>query len=366
MDFQLIVNYFTMSEYDPTRPTLEKILVGNIVLIILFILIIVAVEVGKYAMGLKIFGKKKAIKTIIPVYGLMLLFRAVDLNPWLAIAAYVPIVGIIPFSLFSFYVPKAFGLKIDYQLLSILCPFIIFNMLGFDKKYEYQYVKGKNIAFKDEFRTVMPEDLAGDALTPASAVNGAAVTMIAKESMISRAASAAAEQTRLIREEQEKREAEEAKKKADEEAAKKASRQRPEDYNYDIFNGDEKNTGPDSASLGINFNMVNGRFQSASAAPASKPVAPTPVAPAPAPAPTLEIPAAQAPAAPAPEPVSVSEPVAPAPVAPAPAPVAPVAPAAPVATPAPAPTSAPEPTVPQPVTPTPQQPQQPQTSTINQ
>ncbi len=288
MDFQLIENYFTMSEYEPTRPTLDKVLVGNVVLIILFVLIVIAVEVGKYAMGVKMYGKKKAIKTIIPVYGLMLLFRSVDLNPWLAIAAYIPLIGVIPFSIFSFYVPKAFGQKIDYQILTIFFPYVMFNMYGFDKKYEFQYVKGKNVAFKNEFRTVMPEDLTSDALTPASAVNGAAVSsMIAKESMISRAASAAAEQTRIIREEQERREAEEAKKKADEEAAKKAAKQKPEDFNYDIFNGDEKDDGPDSASLGINFNMVNGRFQSAPVAPKPASIsapAPTPT-PTPAPAP---------------------------------------------------------------------------------
>ena len=292
MDFQLIENYLTMSEYEPTRPTLDKVLVGNVVLIILFVLIVIAVEVGKYAMGVKMYGKKKAIKTIIPVYGLMLLFRSVDLNPWLAIAAYVPLLGIIPFSLFSFYVPKAFGQKVDYQILSIFFPYVMFNMLGFDKKYEFQYVKGKNVAFKNEFRTVMPEDLTSDALTPASAVSGAAVSsMIAKESMISRAASAAAEQTRIIREEQEKREAEEAKKKADEEAAKKAAKQKPEDFNYDIFNGDEKNDGPTAASLGISFNMVNGRFQSAPVAapkpaPAPQPVPQPASQPTPTPTPT--------------------------------------------------------------------------------
>lgn len=316
MDIQLVVNFFTMSEYDPTRPTLEKVLVGNIVIIILFVLMVIAVEVGKYAIGTKIFGKKKAPKVFIPVYGLMLLFRAVDLNPWLAITAYIPLVGVIPFAIFSFFVPKAFGQKIDYQLLCVFFPFIVFNMLGFDKKYEFQYVKGKNVAFKNEFRTVMPEDLTGDALTPASAVNGAAVSsMVAKESMISRAASAAAEQTRIIREEQEKREAEEAEKKAEEEKKKKEAKQKPEDYDYDIFNADQKNNGPSAASLNISFNMVNGRFQSASVAQPPVASAPQPVAPAP---------ASVAPAAPAPAPQPVQQPAAPAPAptptAPAPAP----------------------------------------------
>lgn len=351
MDINLIINFLTMNEFDPTRPTLEKVLVGNIALIILFIVIVIAVEVGKYAIGTKIYGKKKAFKAIIPVYGLMLLFRSVDLNPWLAISAYIPIIGIIPFCIFSFFVPKAFGAKKELQILAIFAPFVVFNMLGFDKQYEFQYVKGKNVAFKDEFRTVMPEDLASDVLTPANAVNGAAVSsMVAKESMVSRAASAAAEQTRIIREEQERQAAEEAKKKAEEEAAKKAAKQKPEDYNYDIFNSENKDNGPESASLNIDFKTINGRFQSAPVAkqaalaqnpapvqtpnPIAQP-APTPapvsapvqtVAPVQAPKPVLAQNPAQAPKptptqnpTPAPQPTSIPKPVAPQPTAPAPA-----------------------------------------------
>ena len=331
MDIDLIIKFFTLNEYDPAHPTIGAVLGGNIVLVILFALIVVATIVGLYGLGMKIYGKKKAWKAIIPVYGLMLLFRSISLNPWLAIACYVPILGAIPFAIFSFYLPKAFATKSDMQILAIFFPYVVFNMIGFDPQYEFQYVKGKNVAFKDEFRTVMPEDLTGDALTPAAAVNGAAVTsLIAKESMISRAASAAAEQTRLIREEQEKAAAEEERKKKEEEEKKKAAKQRPEDFNYDIFD-DSKSDGPESASLNIDFKTVNGKFQSASVTAPATPAPAETVAPAPAPAP-------QPAPTPTPEPAPVPQP-APTPVpqpAPAPAPAEPVA-QSPAPTPAPAP-----------------------------
>jgi hypothetical protein len=330
MDFELINKFITLNKYDASRPTLEKVLGGNIVLVILSVLILLATIVGFYAIGMKIYGKKKAYKAIIPVYGLMQLFRSISLNPWLAIACYVPLIGIIPFAIFCYYLPKAFDQKTEYQILAIFFPYVVFNMLGFDEKYEFQYVKGKNVAFKDEFRTVMPEDLTGDALTPANAVNGAAVTsMIAKESMISRAASAAAEQTRLIREEQEKAAAEEARKKQEEEEKKKAAKQKTEDFNYDIFDNDD-DLGPESASLNIEFKTVNGKFQSAPT-PAPKPAAPAPkpVAPAPKPVtPTAPVAPAPKPVVSAPAPAPKPQPVVPKPVAPAPKPATP-APASP-------------------------------------
>lgn len=315
MDFDIIIKFITGGlNHDPTTPQLDKVISSNVILIILLSIIIIATVVGKYAIATKMLGKKKALKSLIPFYGLMSLFKLVDLNPYFAIAVAVPILGLIPFGIFCFYIPKAFGQKIDMQLLCIFFPYVVFNMLGFDEKYEFQYVKGKNVAFKDEFRTVMPEDLSKDALTPASAVNGAAVTsMIAKESMISRAASAAAEQTRLIREEQEKVAAEEERKKKEEEEKKKAAKNKPEDFNYDIFDN-KTESGPESASLGIEFNMVNGKFKSS--APGAPAPAPTPVEPEPTPAPIEPAPVEPVPA-PAPAPVA---PPSPEPVAPTPAP----------------------------------------------
>ena len=325
MNFKLITDYISGSlQHTPNTPKIGVVLSENAALIVFVSLVFIALIVGKYAIATKILGKKSALKSLIPFYGLMILFRAVDLNPWLGITCYIPVVGIIPYAIFGFFVAKAFGQPINFQILSIFFPYVTFNMFGFDKKYEYQYVKGKNVAFKNEFRTVMPEDLT----TPASAVNGAALnTLGAKESMVSRAASAAAEQTRIIREEQERKakEEEEAKKKAEEEAKRKAEKQKPEDFKYDIFNSDDQDLGPASASLNIEFRIVNGRFKSA-------PDEPTPV-PA---------------SAPAPGPVQMPEPV-------QPEPAQPVEQPAPVEQPMPEPMPVPEP-VQQPV---PEQPETP-------
>ena len=132
----------------------------------------------------------------------------------------------------------------------------------------------------------MPEDLSRDALMPSGMVSGAAISpMIAKQSEISRAASAAAEQTRLIREEREKQEKLAAEKMAEEEARKKAAKQNPDDFNYDIFDKDTAAAvGPESSSIDFNFKVINGRFQSAPVAPTApvQPVAPATPTPAPA------------------------------------------------------------------------------------
>ena len=81
MDFEIIIKFITGGlNHDPTTPTLDKVINNNLVFIIFLSLILIALIVGKYGLGMKMLGKKKAWKAIIPVYGLMLLFRAVDLN----------------------------------------------------------------------------------------------------------------------------------------------------------------------------------------------------------------------------------------------------------------------------------------------
>ena len=311
MDLDLVFQYFSGGDYGTNKPTLETVLTGNIVIIAVFLIVIIAIVIGKYGIGEKIFGKGKGWKAIIPFYGFFLLFRAVDLNPFLSIGIVIPVVGLIPLGIFSFYLPKAFGQKRDLQLLSIFFPFVVYNMIGFDKKYEFQYVKGKNIAFSNEFRTVMPEDLSSDALTPSESVNGAAISpLLAKQSEVSQAASVAAEQTRLIREEQERQEKAEADKKAEEEAKKKAAKTNPDDFQYDIFDNKEAEAvRPESSNIDFNFKLVNGRFQSTTmAAPELATPAPTPVA-APAPAPTPAQASAPAPVqTPAPTPAPAREP----------------------------------------------------------
>ena len=278
-----------MGEYEAPRPTIWEVLAGNTELVVLFAFIVLLVEAGKFAMGVKIFGPKTAAKTLIPIYGLMSLFRAVDLNPWLAITAYVPIVGVVTFLFFSFQTPKAFGQKLPYQLFATFCPFFAFLALGLGKS-EFLYKKGKNGAFVNDFRTVMPDDLAPDAVTPASMVKGA---------LASSAASAAAEQTRIVREERERliaeaeRQAEEDNKKAEED---KKALKKSEESNLDFLGGDEEDNGPDSASLGIEFNIVNGRFRSAPITHDAELVQQTPTQPAPAqPAPAQSAPTQPAP-----------------------------------------------------------------------
>ena len=262
MNLDSILLFFTTGAFDPTHPTLGQVLAANLGLVFALLFFFITLEIGRYLVGIKIFGKQKAYKAIIPVYGLMQLFYAINLKSWLALICYLPIVGLIPFAIFSFLLPKAFATPISIQILTLLFPWLGFNLIGFDKKYEFQYQKGKNVAFKNEFRTVMPEELSpavtGDSAT--SAQNG---TLLANASMISRAASAAAEQTRVMLEQQEQAAQLEAmQKKQAEEAAKKAEKHKAEEFKYDIFDSNSKEE-KESSVLDFEFRMVNGRFQSA-------------------------------------------------------------------------------------------------------
>ena len=266
MNLDSILLFFTTGAFDPTHPTLGQVLAANLGLVFALLFFFITLEIGRYLVGIKIFGKQKAYKAIIPVYGLMQLFYAINLKSWLALICYLPIVGLIPFAIFSFLLPKAFAAPISIQILTLLFPWLGFNLIGFDKKYEFQYQKGKNVAFKNEFRTVMPEELSpavtGDSAT--SAQNG---TLLANASMISRAASAAAEQTRVMLEQQEQAAQLEAmQKKQAEEAAKKAEKHKAEEFKYDIFDSNSKEE-KESSVLDFEFRMVNGRFQSAGLQP---------------------------------------------------------------------------------------------------
>ena len=271
MNLDSILLFFTTGAFDPTHPTLGQVLAANLGLVFALLFFFITFEIGRYLVGIKIFGKQKAYKAIIPVYGLMQLFHAINLKSWLALICYLPIVGLVPFAMFSFLLPKAFAAPTSMQILTLLFPWLGFNLIGFDKKYEFQYQKGKNVAFKNEFRTVMPEELslavAGD--SAASAQNG---TLLANASMISRAASAAAEQTRVMLEQQEQdAQLEAMQKKQAEEAAKKAEKHKAEEFKYDIFDSNSKEE-KESSVLDFEFRMVNGRFQSAG-------LQPTPVQP---------------------------------------------------------------------------------------
>jgi hypothetical protein len=83
------------------------------------------------------------------------------------------------------------------------------------------------------------------------------------------------ERERLIAEAE--RQAEEDNKKAEED---KKALKKSEESNLDFLGGDEEDDGPDSASLGIEFNIVNGRFRSAPITHDAEPVQQTPTQPA--------------------------------------------------------------------------------------
>lgn len=262
MNLDSILLFFTTGAFDPTHPTLGQVLAANLGLVFALLFFFITLEIGRYLVGIKIFGKQKAYKAIIPVYGLMQLFYAINLKSWFALICYLPIVGLIPFAIFSFLLPKAFAAPTSIQILTLLFPWLGFNLIGFDKKYEFQYQKGKNVAFKNEFRTVMPEELS-PVVTGNSATSAQNGTLLANASMISRAASAAAEQTRVMLEQQEQAAQLEAmQKKQAEEAAKKAEKHKAEEFKYDIFDSNSKEE-KESSVLDFEFRMVNGRFQSA-------------------------------------------------------------------------------------------------------
>lgn len=266
MDLNIIYTFFSTGTFDPTHPTIAQVLSKNFGLIFISIVFLIAIEIGRFGLGLKIFGKEKAYKAIIPVYGLMQLFRLISLNPWLALICYVPIIGLIPFAIFCFLLPKAFSAPLPLQITGIFLPWIVFNILGFNKKYEFQYAKGKNVAFKDEFRTVMPEEIAANNSSFANNDTSTTDPLLANASMVSRAASAAAEQTEAMLKQKEATELEAMQKKQAEEAAKKIEKHKAEDFKYDIFDN-TKNPEKESSALDFEFNIVNGRFQSAPVQP---------------------------------------------------------------------------------------------------
>lgn len=88
----------------------------------------------------------------IPVLGLMELYDAVELNKLFAISILIPVLGLIPYFIFCYKLPTAFGEKQPaFPYLTIFFSPIIMLMLATDQKYEYQYVRGKNIPFQGAF-----------------------------------------------------------------------------------------------------------------------------------------------------------------------------------------------------------------------
>ena len=133
-------------------PSLGEVLASNIITLLLLLIVLGLYIVGKVLLLKKIYGEKKMWQGAIPVLGLMELYDAVELNKLFAISILIPVIGLIPYFIFCYKLPAAFGEKQPaFPYLTIFFSPIIMLMLATDQKYEYQYVRGKNVPFQGAF-----------------------------------------------------------------------------------------------------------------------------------------------------------------------------------------------------------------------
>lgn len=152
MNFQKIYDYFFSNNYMTKMPSLGEVLASNIITLLLLLIVLGLYIVGKVLLMKKIYGEKKMWQGAIPVLGLMKLYDAVELNKIFAISILIPVLGLIPYFIFCYKLPAAFGEKQPaFPYLTIFFSPIIMLMLATDQKYEYQYVRGKNIPFQGAF-----------------------------------------------------------------------------------------------------------------------------------------------------------------------------------------------------------------------
>ena len=152
MNFQKIYDYFFSNNYMTKMPSLGEVLASNIITLLLLLIVLGLYIVGKVLLLKKIYGEKKMWQGAIPVLGLMELYDAVELNKLFAISILIPVIGLIPYFIFCYKLPAAFGEKQPaFPFLTIFFSPIIMLMLATDQKYEYQYVRGKNIPFQGAF-----------------------------------------------------------------------------------------------------------------------------------------------------------------------------------------------------------------------
>ena len=152
MNFQKIYDYFFSNNYMTKMPTFGEVLASNIITLLLLLIILGLYIAGKVLLMKKIYGEKKMWQGAIPVLGLMKLYDAVELNKLFAISILIPVLGLIPYFIFCYKLPAAFGEKHPaFPYLTIFFSPIIMLMLATDQKYEYQYVRGKNIPFQGAF-----------------------------------------------------------------------------------------------------------------------------------------------------------------------------------------------------------------------
>ena len=152
MNLQKIYDYFFSNNYMTKMPTFGEVLASNIVTLLLLLIILGLYIASKVLLMKKIYGEKKMWQGAIPVLGLMKLYDAVELNKLFAISILIPVLGLIPYFIFCYKLPAAFGEKQPaFPYLTIFFSPIIMLMLATDQKYEYQYVRGKNIPFQGAF-----------------------------------------------------------------------------------------------------------------------------------------------------------------------------------------------------------------------
>ena len=152
MNFQKIYDYFFSNNYMTKMPSLGEVLASNVITLLLLLIILGLYIAGKVLLMKKIYGEKKMWQGAIPVFGLMKLYDAVELNKLFAISILIPVLGLIPYFIFCYKLPAAFGEKQPaFPFLTIFFSPIIMLMLATDQKYEYQYVRGKNVPFQGAF-----------------------------------------------------------------------------------------------------------------------------------------------------------------------------------------------------------------------
>lgn len=152
MNFQKIYDYFFSNNYMTKMPTFGEVLASNVITLLLLLIVLGLYIAGKVLLMKKIYGEKKMWQGAIPVFGLMKLYDAVELNKLFAISILIPVLGLIPYFIFCYKLPAAFGEKQPaFPFLTIFFSPIIMLMLATDQKYEYQYVRGKNVPFQGAF-----------------------------------------------------------------------------------------------------------------------------------------------------------------------------------------------------------------------
>lgn len=172
MNFQKIYDYFFSNNYMTKMPTFGEVLASNIITLLLLLIVLGLYIAGKVLLMKKIYGEKMMWQGAIPVLGLMKLYDAVELNKLFAISILIPVLGLIPYFIFCYKLPAAFGEKQPaFPYLTIFFSPIIMLMLATDQKYEYQYVRGKNIPFQGAFALNNTQAPTGAPAQPASEVS---------------------------------------------------------------------------------------------------------------------------------------------------------------------------------------------------